>query len=114
VAAHLRRGEPGDEWLHLVPTGPDAAAYAASRWLAASYGFLVDCVDGTSYGVVEEVDLDDEGRVDALLVVPDHAAHGLDRVPAGDVVEVLPLERRVIVDRRRPDRPRRRWLRRLR
>jgi hypothetical protein len=113
VGAQRTQGDNGGRRRHLRPVdpGPGGVPRQPTGWLAGSEEFLVDCEDGTPFGVVDSVVRDGGGHVIALLV----AVGGLVRrrvtsVTPDEIVEIRPVERRIVVSRQ-GDRRRRRWRR---
>lgn len=97
----------GGRHLHVIR---GAAAQAAEpQWLAACFGFLVDCEDGTPFGVVDDVVFAPDGRAAALLVVTGAFGGRITSVTPDEIVEIRPVERRVIVARRPDASSRRHW-----
>jgi hypothetical protein len=67
--------------------------------LAACHEFLVDCEDGTSFGVVDDV-VFAAGRPVALLVAVGRFGRRIVHMAPEEVVEIHPEERRLTVERR--------------
>lgn len=76
-------------------SGPDRLAVESQ--LRSSYGFLVDTTEGREVGIVDEVVVDEAGHVVRLEVCGGWFGRRRRVVKAGDVVELFPLERRLIV-----------------
>jgi hypothetical protein len=79
-----------DSW-----SGPDRLAVEAQ--LRSTYGFLVDTTDGREVGIVDEVVFDEDDHVVRLEVCGGWFGRRRRVVTVGDVVEMFPAERRLIV-----------------
>ena len=79
-----------DSW-----SGPDRLTVEAQ--LRSTHGFLVDTTDFREVGIVDEVVLDEDGRVVRLEVCGGWFGRRRRTVRMDDVVEIFPAERRLIV-----------------
>jgi uncharacterized protein YrrD len=70
---------------------------AIEQALHEAHGFLVDTEDGTEVGVVDDVALDESGRVERIDVCGGWFGRRRLTFDLGDVVSVSPAARHVVV-----------------
>jgi len=88
-----------------------AADHPVDR-LAHLRDFLVDCEDGTPFGVVDDVVIDADGTIIGLRVaVSGVVRRRVTSITPDEIVAIRPLERRILISRA-PEPRRRRWWRR--
>jgi hypothetical protein len=79
-----------DSW-----SAPDRLTVEAQ--LRGTYGFLVDTINSREVGIVDEVIIDEDGRVVCLVVCGGWFGRRRRTVKVDDVVKIFPGERRLIV-----------------
>jgi uncharacterized protein YrrD len=67
------------------------------RALHEAHGFLVDAEDGTEVGIVDDVTLDESGRVVQIDVCGGWFGRRRLSFEVGDVLSVSPARRRIVV-----------------
>jgi hypothetical protein len=80
-------------------TPPISDIDGIERSLHEAHGFLVDKEDGTALGVVDDVALDESGRVARIDVCGGWFGRRRLTFDLGEVVSVSPAARRVVVSR---------------
>ena len=85
----------GRVWQWVVDVGPGLPAL--TDMLATCHGFLADDDCGRLVGVVEDVELDPGSAQPVRLLVVQGWGRQRIMVPAGDVIELAPGERRLVV-----------------
>lgn len=111
--AESGHGDGKERHLHAVGEPVDAEPSRPAHFLAESHEFLVDNEDGTPFGIVDDVVLDWDGSVLALLVSTGGFNRGrVTAIAPPEILEIRPIERRIVISRNTEPPRRRGWSRR--